>query len=71
MAKKIKATPQPNEQLAQCPKCGSGYIGGLMAAFYVSLGADGTPKDDWQHWSSESELGTERICYNCNHEWKL
>lgn len=53
-----------------CPLCGSHHIGGLMQSFFVPLNADGDPEGDWNDWSSESELGEWRICYECNYEWE-
>lgn len=53
----------------ECPKCGSKHIGGLMQGFFVALGENGSPVGDWNDWSSETELGTERLCYDCDHQW--
>lgn len=52
-----------------CPNCGSTNIGGLMPAFWVALNADGEPVNNWHDWGSETELGPQRCCFQCNHEW--
>lgn len=66
-----KKQPTPTDEGLACPKCGSRDIGGLMQSFFVALGDDGSPKGRWADWCSETELGTERVCYQCSHEWSL
>ena len=62
---------EPGAPATGCPKCGSSHIGGLMMAFWVPLRADGSPAGDWDDWSSESEVGESRMCYDCDHTWEL
>lgn len=55
-----------------CPQCGSDNLGGLMSSFYVALMDDGvTAAGDWNDWSSESEMTSKRICYECDHEFEF
>ncbi len=49
-----------------CPKCGSNHLGGLMGAFGVSLKPNGEPKSTWHEMSGETEVGPERMCYDCD-----
>lgn len=51
-----------------CPKCGSKHVGGLMQSFYVPL-VDGEMKGQFHDYCSETEVGDERVCYDCSHEW--
>jgi hypothetical protein len=55
----------------RCPKCGSGDVAGLVAAFWVSLNEDGEPEIPL-HKSVESntELTAQRQCTHCEHEWE-
>lgn len=54
----------------QCPKCSSKEVAGLMQAFWVSLKEDGTPKEQWRDWESNTELTTDRECADCGHQWQ-
>lgn len=56
---------------ASCPKCGSHDVAGLVAAFWVGVDAEGLP-DRPLHECVEgnTELGPERQCGDCNHEWE-
>lgn len=49
----------------KCPKCGSSDLGGLMESFFVPLDPNSEPKGAWHEWSSETELGADRCCYQC------
>jgi hypothetical protein len=49
----------------RCPKCGSGNVSGLVAAFWVSMD---DVHDDIK-WTTESEIGPERLCRACEHSW--
>lgn len=54
-----------------CPNCGSTHIAGLVAAFWVTLDEDGNLKEaliDAVH--GNTEIGPERQCSDCNHEWE-
>lgn len=43
-----------------------------MSSFYVALMDDGvTAAGDWNDWSSESEMTSKRICYECDHEFEF
>lgn len=55
----------------KCPRCGSEDVGALMAAFWVPVDGEGDPKLAWGDMESETELGPERLCYVCNHEWSV
>lgn len=57
--------------MVKCPKCGSTKISGLMAAFWVELGEDGSPKGKWRDFESATELGTERECSDCGHQFDV
>jgi len=48
----------------KCPKCGSSHIAGLMESFWVPLDEDGD-HPPWEQLSSETEVGAERMCYDC------
>lgn len=52
-----------------CPKCGAFEISGLMGAFWVQLNEEGEPAKPWSDYASETELGTERLCRECDHTW--
>lgn len=41
-----------------------------MQAFFVPLTEDGDMTGDWGDYSSETEIGIERICYDCAREFK-
>lgn len=53
----------------KCPKCGSTHIGGLMQAFWVPLLSDGTMKGQFHEYETETELGPDRLCYDCDHQF--
>jgi len=53
----------------RCPKCGSAKIAGLMAAFWVSLASDETMEGQWSDYESATEIGDERLCSECSHEF--
>jgi ribosomal protein L37AE/L43A len=53
----------------KCPECGSTNVSGLMQSFWVCLGKDEYPLGEWNDWSTETELGEERMCRDCEHEW--
>lgn len=55
----------------RCPECQSTHIGGLMESFWVPLREDGTPDGDWNDWSAETEVGGQRMCYACGHEFTV
>ena len=53
-----------------CPKCGSTNVCGLVMAFWAAIEEDGSPKTRLMHLvESDTEIGTERMCSDCNHEW--
>lgn len=47
-----------------CPNCKSDRVVGLVAAFWTNVNG---PQD--ADWRSESEMGSERMCLACEHEW--
>ena len=57
-------------QNMKCPRCGSSQIGGLMQAFFVPLDTEGDMEGSWGDYSSETEIGIERICYDCEKEFQ-
>ena len=52
-----------------CPECGSGEVSRLMQAFWVTVTADGGLEGEWSDYESCTELGDERLCRCCGHEW--
>ena len=54
-----------------CPKCYSNKLGGLMEAFWVPIDRDGVMLGQWSDYSSETEVGEKRICYDCGHEFEI
>lgn len=50
-------------------KCGSANVVGLVAGFWAELDEHGGMKNDFAHHSSDTELGPERMCLDCGHEW--
>jgi len=52
-----------------CPNCGGARISGLMAAFWVTLTDDETMDGKWSDYESCTEIGDERLCADCGHEW--
>jgi len=50
-------------------KCGCTRLAGLMKSFWVELGDDDTPKHDWATHEGDTELGEERMCGDCKHEF--
>lgn len=54
-----------------CPYCASSNLGGLMESFWVPLNGDGEPDGEWNDWSSETELGEKRMCYDCEQEFEI
>lgn len=48
-----------------CPKCGSKYVSGLIAAFWAPANVDQSEID----WHSNTEMGPERCCGKCEHQW--
>lgn len=71
MAKKKAAHTPPADDTAGlvCPKCGSTKICGLMAAFWVRVTADGGLIGQFSDYSSDTEIGPERMCTECEHEF--
>lgn len=69
MATKKTPTKPVDPLVRRCPECGSAHVGGLMQAFWVPLQDDDSPDGDWNDWNGDSELGAQRMCYDCEHEW--
>lgn len=64
MARKRTQKTETDDDVEKCPKCGSDDVAGLVMAFYVPM------KNQFDAtWQSESEIGPERYCGNCDHEW--
>lgn len=40
-----------------------------LLAFWTPLTADGGIAAEWRSLESETEVGPERVCYQCDHEW--
>lgn len=55
-----------NPDCERCPGCGSDRVQGLVAAFWVPINTD----PNAVRWNSESEIGEDRICLECEAEWK-
>ncbi|GEM_PF-4420648 len=53
----------------RCPECGSEKISGLMASFWVSLESDETMQGQWSDYEGATEIGEERLCAECGHEF--
>lgn len=70
MEKRKAEQMEKRKQENTCPECGSNHVGGLVAAFYVVLNSESGPASDVT-WESESEIGPERLCYDCDHEWSI
>lgn len=54
-----------------CPECDSKNIAGLVAAFWIGLDEDGGADLMDVSLSSETEIGPERMCRDCGHEFAL
>ena len=55
----------------KCQKCGGTNVAGLVAPFWTKIEADGTPtKRLRDSVESETEVGDERQCGDCGHEWQ-
>ena len=53
-----------------CPKCKSSEIGGLVQAFWVALDETENPTKQLSELvDTETEVGSERTCFDCGHEW--
>lgn len=53
-----------------CPKCQSPNVSGLVAAFWTPLDEDGEANLSQLNVASESEVGPERLCQDCEHEFE-
>lgn len=54
-----------------CPKCGSKDLSGLVQAFWACVKEDGSPVRDLRELvDSETEIGMERLCNDCGHEFE-
>lgn len=40
-----------------------------MQAFWVPLLSDGTMKGQFHEYETETELGPDRLCYDCDHQF--
>ena len=60
----MKKTPDKTDCLERCPNCKSDKVAGLVASFWTSVNSG-----EKVTWESESELGPERRCAECDHEW--
>ena len=41
-----------------------------MEAFWVPMRPNGVdPDGEWNDWSGETEVGTRRLCYDCEEEF--
>lgn len=40
-----------------------------MQSFFVPITEDGDMEGEWIDYQSETEIGEERICYDCDHEF--
>ena len=40
-----------------------------MQAFWVALDESGDMQGEWSDYQSATEMGPERICYECDHEF--
>lgn len=53
-----------------CPKCKSENICGLVQAFWIGIDEIGNPTERVGDVAeSSTELGIERMCSDCQHEW--
>lgn len=68
-AKTSRRNPVAQQPSECCPKCGSHNISGLMAAFWVSLNRDGEMSGQWRDYEESTEIGPERLCKDCGHEF--
>lgn len=69
MNTKPSASDHEQPDGSTCPQCGGCNVSGLMASFWVPLGADGEPDGQWNDWSDYTELSERRMCRDCNEEW--
>lgn len=53
-----------NERV-KCPNCGSDQVGGLVAAFWYPVSEDLNEA----RLMGETEMGHERLCFACDHEF--
>ena len=54
-----------------CPNCNSQNIAGLVAAFWTPLDQNGEANLSNLNVASESEVGIERCCSDCGHEFTI
>lgn len=52
-----------------CPKCGSRELSGLVAAFWARLSPSGWYYYPFGDHESDTEIGPERLCRRCGHEF--
>lgn len=54
-----------------CPKCSSTEVSGLVQAFWAQINKEGAPVIPLHRLvESETEIGGERLCGECGHEWE-
>jgi hypothetical protein len=42
-----------------------------MESFWVPIDDEGQMLGQWCDYSSETEVGDKRLCYNCGHEFEI
>ena len=64
-----KKKPKAEPKRGRCPKCGSNRISGLVGSFWAEVDEEGNMIHDWQSHESSTEIGPERCCGKCAHEF--
>lgn len=61
---------KPKDCGPECPECCSRNVAGLMAAFWVTIDEDGALVGQFSDYSDDTEIGPERMCRTCGHEFE-
>jgi hypothetical protein len=54
-----------------CPQCGSRNTSGLVQSFWAAVTEEGDMVEEWSNLSSETQVGPERLCRDCDHEFEV
>lgn len=60
------------DEQEKCPECRSTQISGIVPGFWIDL-SEGVPNsvEIGENARSCTELGEERMCRACDHEWEI
>ena len=66
----MKKKKRPEGVGPVCPACGSRNTAGLVLSFWAEIDEHGNLLKQFHEHEADTELGPQRMCSDCNHEWE-